>query len=76
MVPCANEDDFHQTALGLFSDEVLLMPQLKLKFNNPAGEGERLPNPTLAVTDNGVTIKLHPYSIRDVVDSEKDDAVK
>lgn len=68
-----NEDEaedvesFHQTALSLFSDDVLLMPQLKLKFSNPAGEGERLPNPTLAVTDNGVTVKFHPYSIRDIV---------
>lgn len=64
----ASEDEnFHQTALSLFSDEVLLMPQLKLKFSNPAGEGERLANPTLAVTDNGVTVKFHPYSIRDIV---------
>lgn len=70
VVPSANGDDFHQTALALFSDEILLMPQLKLKFSNPTGEGESLPNPTLAVTEEGVTIKLHPYSIRDVVKSE------
>ncbi|AKJ43839.1 metal-binding protein [Pragia fontium] len=60
-------DTFHQTALGLFSDQVLLMPQLKLKFSNPTGEGEQLANPTLAVTENGVTVKFHPYSIRDIV---------
>lgn len=63
-------ENFHQTALSLFSDDILLMPQLKLKFSNPAGEGERLPNPTLAVTDNGVTVKFHPYSIQEVVKSE------
>jgi len=30
-----------------------------------------LPNPTLAITDGTVTIKFHPYSIRDVVASEQ-----
>ncbi|PHI30859.1 VOC family protein [Budvicia aquatica] len=60
-------ENFHQTALSLFSDEILLMPQLKLKFSNPAGEGEALQNPTLAVTEDGITIKFHPYSIREIV---------
>lgn len=60
-------ENFHQTALALFSDRILLMPQLKLKLSNPKGEDEQLPNPTLAVTNDGVTIKFHPYSIREIV---------
>lgn len=42
-----------------------------LKQSSPKGEGERLPNPTLAITDGTVTIKFHPYSIRDIVASEQ-----
>jgi predicted metalloenzyme YecM len=69
VVPTKNGDldTFHQTALALFPDKTLLMPQLKLKFSNPDGEGEQLANPTLAVTENGITVKFHPYSIRDIV---------
>jgi predicted metalloenzyme YecM len=33
-------------------------------------ERERLPNPTLAVTDGSVTIKFHPWSIEQIVASE------
>ncbi len=62
----------HQTALELLSDDVLLDRSIKLKFSHPKGEGERLPNPTLAVTDGTVTVKFHPYSIQDVVESERD----
>ncbi|HEC1251030.1 TPA: VOC family protein, partial [Citrobacter braakii] len=37
----------------------------------PKGERERLPNPTLAVSDGSVTIKFHPWSIEAIVASER-----
>jgi predicted metalloenzyme YecM len=33
-------------------------------------ERERLPNPTLAVTDGQVTVKFHPWTIEQIVASE------
>ncbi|ANS43372.1 VOC family protein [Serratia inhibens] len=58
-------------ALSHLPDEALLAPGIKLKQSSPRGESERLPNPTLAITDGSVTIKFHPYSIRDIVASEQ-----
>ncbi|PWC11360.1 VOC family protein [Brenneria roseae subsp. americana] len=60
----------HQRALACLSDEALRAPGIKLKFSSPQGEKERLSNPTLAVTNGKVTIKFHPYDIRDIVASE------
>ncbi|EMH5957223.1 VOC family protein [Proteus mirabilis] len=37
---------------------------------NVAPEKERLPNPTVAITDGIVTIKYHPYSLLKIVESE------
>lgn len=61
----------HQRALALLPDAALRTPGIKLKFSAPQGEGERLPNPTLAVSDGSVTLKFHPYDIRAVVASER-----
>lgn len=58
-------------ALSHLPDEALLAPGIKLKQSSPQGEDERLPNPTLAITDGTVTIKFHPYSIREIVASEQ-----
>ncbi|SPZ65364.1 Uncharacterized protein conserved in bacteria [Serratia quinivorans] len=58
-------------ALSHLPDEALLAPGIKLKQSSPQAEGERLPNPTLAITDGTVTIKFHPYSIREIVASEQ-----
>ncbi|WP_192456717.1 VOC family protein [Musicola keenii] len=63
----------HQRALASLSDEALRAPGIKLKFSHPQGEQERLPNPTLAVTNGSVTLKFHPYRIQDVVASEQDE---
>lgn len=41
------------------------------KFSSPQGEHERLANPTLAVSDGEITIKFHPYTLRQIVDSER-----
>ncbi len=58
-------------ALAHLPDDALLAPGIKLKQSSPQSEGERLPNPTLAITDGTVTIKFHPYSIREIVASEQ-----
>ncbi|WP_174849381.1 VOC family protein [Yersinia artesiana] len=41
------------------------------KFSSPQGEHERLANPTLAVSDGEITIKFHPYTLRQIVNSER-----
>lgn len=41
-----------------------------VKCSSPQGEHERLSNPTLAVSDGEITIKFHPYTLRQIVDSE------
>ena len=43
-------------ALALLSDEGLSLPGISVKTSSPKGEHERLPNPTLAVTDGKTTI--------------------
>ncbi|KHN56501.1 VOC family protein [Pectobacterium fontis] len=63
-------ETLHQRALACLSDEALRTPGIKLKFSSPQGERERIPNPTLAVTNGKVTIKFHSVDIRDVIASE------
>lgn len=58
------------SALALLSDESLTAPDISIKTSHPVGRHERLPNPTLAVTDGKVTIKFHPWSIEEIVASE------
>lgn len=43
------------------------------KFSSPQGEHERLANPTFAVSDGEITIKFHPYTLRQIIDSERND---
>ena len=43
---------------------------IKTKLSSPKGEGERLANPTVAFKWQGVTIKLHPHSLKRVIESE------
>lgn len=45
---------------------------IKTKLSSPKGEGERLANPTVAFKKDGVCIKLHPHSLREVVESEQE----
>nr|WP_274724815.1 VOC family protein [Xenorhabdus bovienii] len=52
-----------------------LLPQplpdnFRMKESHPKGKNERFPNPTLAVTDGEITIKYHPFCIREIVKSE------
>lgn len=58
-------------ALDLLSDAGLRETGISVKTSAPKGERERLPNPTLAVTDGKVTIKFHPWSIERIVASEQ-----
>lgn len=44
---------------------------IKVKLSSPQGEGERLANPTVAFKKNGVCIKLHPHSLKEVIASEQ-----
>ncbi|WP_108650516.1 VOC family protein [Dongshaea marina] len=44
---------------------------IKAKQSSPSAEHERLPNPTLALKKDGVCIKLHPYSLAEVIASEQ-----
>jgi len=64
----------HQTlgvrAMALLSDDALTQPGISFKTSSPKGENERLPNPTLAVTDGQTTIKFHPWRLEEIVASE------
>lgn len=60
-------------ALALLADDGLSQPGIVVKTSSPKGEHERLPNPTLAVTDSKVTVKFHPWSIEEIVASERQD---
>jgi predicted metalloenzyme YecM len=44
---------------------------ITIKMSEPKGSGERLPNPTIAFKWQGVTIKLHPHSLKAVIQSEQ-----
>jgi len=44
---------------------------IKTKLSSPKGEGERLNNPTVAFKWQGVCIKLHPHSLKNIVESEQ-----
>lgn len=57
-------------ALALLSDKGLNNPTLSVKTSAPKGENERLPNPSLAVTNGTVTIKFHPFALDDIVGSD------
>lgn len=58
-------------ALVLFSDEGLAQTGISVKTSAPIAKDDVLPNPTFAVTDGKVTVKFHPSSIEDVVESEQ-----
>lgn len=58
-------------AMALLADEALAQPGLSFKTSAPKGENERLPNPTLAVTDGQTTIKFHPWRLEEIVASEQ-----
>ncbi|MCW2473593.1 VOC family protein [Candidatus Symbiopectobacterium sp. NZEC151] len=72
LVLAGNPETLHARALACLSDRALASPRITLKFSQPGSDKERLPNPTLAVSDGTTTIKFHPYSIREVIASERE----
>ncbi|CZF79967.1 hypothetical protein GCE9029_01766 [Grimontia celer] len=44
---------------------------VKVKLSSPAGEGERIANPTVAFKFKDVCVKLHPVTLEQVIESEK-----
>lgn len=58
-------------AMALLADEALMQQGISFKTSTPQGAQERLPNPTLAVTDGQTTVKFHPWSIEEIVASER-----
>ncbi|MDA0127502.1 VOC family protein [Vibrio sp. MarTm2] len=56
-----------------FAEKYDVLPEqgVKIKLSSPKGEGERLNNPTVAFKRNGVCIKLHPHSLKKIVESEQ-----
>ncbi|HFQ5198735.1 TPA: VOC family protein [Vibrio vulnificus] len=44
---------------------------VKVKLSSPKGEGERLNNPTVAFKYQGICIKLHPHSLKRIVESDQ-----
>lgn len=68
-------DEYLQDILRLFPRlaehwDQLIEQGIKVKLSSPKGEGERLNNPTVAFKHNGVCIKLHPHSLKAIVESE------
>ena len=51
--------------------ETLAEQGIKVKLSSPKGDGERLNNPTVAFKHQGICIKLHPHSLKKVVESEQ-----
>lgn len=58
-------------ALALLSDDGLLETGIAVKTSAPKAEGETLPNITFAITDGKVTLKFHPWSLEQIVLSER-----
>ncbi|EOS93190.1 VOC family protein [Erwinia tracheiphila] len=64
------EEELISQALALCMGEGLGRPGISVRHSSPEGEGERLANPTLAISDGRVTIKFHPWSLKEIVQSE------
>ncbi|MGY2573381.1 VOC family protein [Vibrio sp. C8] len=69
-------DDYLAYLKQMFPDLALNWDNLagkgvKVKLSSPKGEGERLNNPTVAFKWQGVCIKLHPHSLKNIVESEQ-----
>lgn len=72
LVLAGSPETLHACALACLSDSALASPRITLKFSQPGSDKERLPDPTLAVSDGTVTIKFHPYLICEVIACEQE----
>ncbi len=69
-------DEYLEDLKQVFPDFALNWDDLadkgvKVKLSSPKGEGERLNNPTVAFKWQGVCIKLHPHSLKQIIESEQ-----
>lgn len=70
LVLAGSPETLYARAVNLLPEEAALPEGVTFKFSSPKGKTERLPNPTLAVSNGVITIKFHPYTLRQIVDSE------
>ncbi|MDR2227623.1 MAG: VOC family protein, partial [Providencia sp.] len=61
--------ELEKTARALLPKE--LPVGFSIKVSQPKGQQERLPNPTLAVSNGNITVKYHPFSLKKIIESEK-----
>nr|WP_235861085.1 VOC family protein [Photobacterium phosphoreum] len=59
------------TAFPALDWQHLATKGIKVKASSPAGEHERLPNPTYAFKKDNICIKLHSHSLAAVIASEQ-----
>ena len=62
-----------QTKLPNFAKQYHSLSEfgVEVKLSSPKAEGERLPNPTIAFKWDNICIKLHPHSLREIIESEQ-----
>ncbi|MGG7667557.1 VOC family protein [Yersinia sp. J1] len=70
LVLAGTPETLYSRALSLLPAESDLPEGVTFKFSSPKGEAERLANPTLVVSNGAITIKFHPYTLRQIIDSE------
>lgn len=69
MVIDIDPSQLETTAFQLLPDP---LPQgYRIKVSQPKGQQERLPNPTLAVSNGEITVKYHPFTLKKIIESEK-----
>lgn len=71
VLPVLPEAFVTEVAKLLPSESELAGHGLTLKWRMPKGEGETLANPTVAISDGVVTVKIHPYSLKEVIASAR-----
>lgn len=59
------------SSLGLNSQGIASLAEIKIKMSSPKGDKERLANPTIAFKRDDVCIKVHPHGIKAVIASEQ-----
>ncbi|MCS6230275.1 VOC family protein [Shewanella baltica] len=59
------------SSLGLNSQGITSLAEIKIKMSSPKGDKERLANPTIAFKRDDVCIKVHPHGIKAVIASEQ-----
>ncbi|MCS6123198.1 VOC family protein [Shewanella baltica] len=59
------------SSLGLNSQGIASLAEIKIKMSSPKGDKERLANPTIAFKRDDVCIKVHPHGIKTVIASEQ-----